>query len=509
MNRTTTTAETSSETTTATPPGSPPGSPPAQTEVAPSPLWLRLAGAPLAPFSTLSAVGLPPGTKWANWFALANALSWSIALGAPLILYARSLGAGDALLGVLAAIPPLLVVLHVPGAHLLPRLGYRRMMIFGWGARSLVLLGVVATALFCHSPAARLFGLFLCIMIFSTVRGLAGGAWMPWVSELIPEDVRGKFFLRDQLFGQSGNFAAILIAGAVLLGHPQPWQFAILFLLAATGGAVSVWCLTFVPDIAAPPHTAAPPHIAAQQTPARNATARAAIHDRPTGQPAERVSLPRMMRNKTFRRMCVFNVLYMLVLGALNVFTITYLRGVAGFSESAIVLCSGMAVFGGVLSLFWCGRVLDRAGSKPVMALSLLVFVLIFMAWWGLAGRALAPHPLTIGLLYTLMGMAGLNFAAANNRLQSLVIPRAGRNHYFAIFLVAVNGAAGLSPLTWGFILGGIGAYHTVTGAIQWNRYSIYFGCGTVMAAGLLLMLGGLTDKPVLETAAAAQKSNK
>ena len=87
-------------------------------------LLLRLAGAPLVPFSTLSAVGLPPGTAWAGWFALLNALTWPIMLGSPLFLYAKSLGAGDLTLGVLAALPPLLAILHIPGAHLMPRMGY-------------------------------------------------------------------------------------------------------------------------------------------------------------------------------------------------------------------------------------------------------------------------------------------------------------------------------------------------------------------------------------------------
>ena len=112
-------------------------------------LLMRLAGAPIIPMSTLSSVGFPVGVTWANWFAFFNAISWSVVLGAPLYLFAKRLGAGDELLGIIAALPPLLVVLHIPGNYLIPRLGYRRMVIFGWGART------AAAVLTVFSPCSR------------------------------------------------------------------------------------------------------------------------------------------------------------------------------------------------------------------------------------------------------------------------------------------------------------------------------------------------------------------
>ncbi len=430
-------------------------------------LLLRLAGAPLAPLSTLSAVGLPAGTAWAGWFALLNALTWPIVLGSPLFLYAKSLGAGDLMLGILAAIPPLLAILHIPGAHLMPRMGYRRVMIWGWGSRTVLIFIMALTTVIFTSSAARLAGIFLCIVIFSALRGLSGGAWMPWVTGLIPPDVRGKFFLRDQLYGQSGNLLALLASTAFLLGNPGPRQFGLPFLFAGIGGTISVLCLTRVPDISAPEHHA---------------------------QTGEVVGMARMMSEKIFRRLCVFNILYMLVLGGLTVFTVAFLRGVVGFSESAIVLLSAMSALGGVLSLFWCGAVIDRIGSKPIMLLSLVAFAVVFAGWWAVAGKILPASPIAVGFLYLLMGIAGMNFAAANNRLQSLNIPKAGRNHYFAVFLAIVNVAAGASPLIWGLFLESIGRHHVATGALQWNRYSIYFASGALLSLPLLALCRSLEE---------------
>ena len=443
--------------------------PPAKTsgQIARSALLLRMAGSPLMPFATLSAVGLPDGIPWANRFALLNALSWSIVLGTPLFLYAKNLGADDAALGFLAALPPLLAVLHIPGNHLIPRLGYRRMLIFGWGSRTAVifLLALVPFAL--PSDHSRLVGVFVCIMTFSTLRGLAGGAWMPWVTSLIPPDVRGKFFLRDQLFGQSGNLLAIFAATIILLGHPQRWQFSLAFIFAGFGGLASVLCLLPLPDISTPEHHA---------------------------EAGSRVPLLVMLAQRQFRQLCLFNIAYMLVLGALAVFTVDFLRGVEGFSQSAIVLLSGMSVLGGIISLFWCGAVIDRIGSRPIIRASLLALILVFTAWWAVAAGIAPLSPLLLGVVYLLSGVAGLNFAAANNRLQSLNIPKTGRNHHFAVLLVALNVAAGISPLLWGFILELIGNHTVKTGLIRWNRYSIFFGCGALFLLPILFMGRKLVD---------------
>ena len=453
---------------------------PLQNEPHDAPLSLRFAGSPVMPFGMLSAVGLPPGVSWANRFSLLNAVSWSLVLGSPLILYAKSIGCGDAILGVLAAIPPLLVVLQIPGAYLLPRFGYRRVMVSGWAARTVFIFALAASVLLPDANLVKVAWLLASIAVFSIFRSITGGAYMPWVTSLVPPDVRGKFFTRDQLFGQAGNVISLLVAAACLWGNPQPWQFALVFFLAGTGGFASLLCLVRLPEISTP------------ESHARSGA---------------RVSLMAMLRQRSFRRLTVFNVVYSLVWGALGVFTIAFLRQTEGLSQSAIVLLSSVSVFGGLVSLLWSGVVLDHIGSIPIMTLCAVASILIFAGWWALAANLIAVNPIFIGILYLLMGMSALNFAAANNRLQSLNIPHHGRNHYFAVFAVATSVAAGLSPLIWGVILESIGIHHGHTGWIAWNRYSIFFFCGCLLCLPLLVLTRWLEDhSPASSTSASSER---
>jgi hypothetical protein len=58
----------------------------------------------------------PKGVGNVNWFGFFNALSFSIFLGAPVTLYAKSLGADATLLGLFASLTPLLTVFQIPAA---------------------------------------------------------------------------------------------------------------------------------------------------------------------------------------------------------------------------------------------------------------------------------------------------------------------------------------------------------------------------------------------------------
>ncbi len=429
----------------------------------------RLAGAPLIPLSTLSGVGLPVGTAWANWFAFFNALSWPVVLGAPLFLYAKDLGAGDAVLGLLAALPPLMAVLHIPGNHLIPRLGYRGMMIFGWGSRTLAVVAMALIPWILRGQSAALVALIICLFAFSTFRGLAGGAWMPWVASLIPPDIRGRFFLRDQLYAQTGNLLALFLVALIFFSSPGGWQFSLAFLIAAAGGTASVLCLLPLPDISSPEH-----HTEANS----------------------RKSFVQMLSERKFRQLCIFNIAFMLVMGGLAVFTVAYLRGIAKLPQSEIIIYSALAIVGGIISLFWCGTVLDHIGSRPIINWSLLGLILVFLAWWALASGIIPASWPFLSAIYLLSGVAGLNFSAANNRLQSLNIPKLGRNHHFAFLLVLLNVAAAISPIIWGLILECVGSRTWQTAGIHWNRYSLFFGSCAVLMIPVFFLSRALDDRP-------------
>src|SRR4051812_46307469 len=78
---------------------------------------------------------LPDGLHNAFLFALFNAFSFQIVLGSPMVLYAMSLEASATVLGIISGMMPLLVIFQIPAANYVDRVGYKRFVYAGWGAR--------------------------------------------------------------------------------------------------------------------------------------------------------------------------------------------------------------------------------------------------------------------------------------------------------------------------------------------------------------------------------------
>jgi hypothetical protein len=76
--------------------------------------------------ASLRQQGQPDGSFNAHWFQLFNAVSFQIMMGAPIILFAKSLGASSTVLGIVASFTPLMTVFQLPAARHFDRYGYLR-----------------------------------------------------------------------------------------------------------------------------------------------------------------------------------------------------------------------------------------------------------------------------------------------------------------------------------------------------------------------------------------------
>lgn len=74
------------------------------------------------------------------------------------------------------------------------------------------------------------------------------------------------------------------------------------------------------------------------------------------------------------------------------------------------------------------------------------------------------------------LGLLNALHSAANNRLAMAIVPRMGRNHFFALFTVVWQVTLGLSPVLWGLLIDGVGDSRTRWLGMDWNRYSLFFG---------------------------------
>jgi MFS family permease len=420
--------------------------------------------------NTSAPSGFPPGFQNAFIFAAFNALSFQVVLASPMILYAKSLGASATVLGIIAGMMPLLVIFQIPAASHINRIGYRRFVLAGWSTRVGFIFAIAAVpALGSFLDGNNRLGLLLALLFcFNLSRGISSCAWMPWMTQLIPGEMRGRYLSRDAAVQNVSGFVALLLAAVVLGGQPGSWHFAGLFFFSALAGVASLMFLKKIPDVAIAPED-------------RSQT--------------NGVPWMAMVRHPPFYRLLRTVVGWSVAYGGITAFTVSFLKTQCELPESRVLLVSATSFIGGVSSLWLVGSRLDKLGSRPVIGFACSMWVLVLIGWILLAGRVTAVQLPSIVVLQFFMGLLAALGGMANSRLAMAVVPAMGRNHFFAIYSVVANVTLGLSPIAWGLLIDLVGNRSVHWLGVEWNRYTMFFSAAAV-AFGVTLALSRQLAEP-------------
>lgn len=412
----------------------------------------------------------PEGIRHAYGFSVFNALSFQMVLAGPMVLYAKSLGASDTVLGLVAGMMPLMTIAQIPAAKFIPDLGYKRFVLGGWSTRVVFIFLMAAVPLSSSwlNPGSRLSLVIALLFAFNLSRGLSSCAWLPWITHLVPAPVRGRFLANDQLCNNGASAAAFVIAALALGTDTAPWQFAMVFLFSALMGLASLQFLRRMPDVPVP------------------------HEDRSHAGP---VPWRALASHPPFRRLMELNVVWSVAYGGLTPFVVAFLKTGAGHTERGTLLVMSLTFVGGLASYFVAGPRLDRIGSKPVLGLTMAAGAGATLGWALVAGGVLPSGAVAAVPLALLVGLINALFAAANNRLAMAIVPAAGRNHFFALFAVVWQLTLGLSPILWGLLLDAIGGRHARLLGTDWNRYSVFFALASALFVSAFVFVRRL-DEP-------------
>lgn len=413
---------------------------------------------------------LPTGLRNAFIFALFNALSFQIVLGSPMVLYAKSLNASATVLGIIAGMMPLLVIFQIPAANYVDRVGYKRFVYAGWGARVSVifLLALAPMTEGFLNATSRLALVLMLLFLFNLSRGISSSAWLPWLTSLVPPDARGTYLAREAGWVNFGSFLTLMFSAVCLGQNPRSWQFALVFGFSALMGAVSLSFLKRIPDVEIPERARAsrtpPPFLA-------------------------------MARYAPFRKLLWAVLGWAVAYGGMTTFTVAFLKVQTAWTDRDILLVVSTAFLGGLGSLWFLGSRLDKLGSRPVLILSFLGWGVIGLGWALVAGRVLAPSVSLVITLQALMGLFAALVSMAYTRLAMAIIPTMGRSHFFAIYSVVLNVTLGVAPILWGLMIDALQPLSVRWSGVEWNRYSVFF-VGVTLAFGVTLLLARRLDEP-------------
>jgi MFS family permease len=402
-------------------------------------------------FSPAGAVEpMPEGVHYVYIFDIFNTMAWTVVLGAPMLLYLQQLNATATILAVAACLSPVLNILQMPAARYVERVGYRRFVLSGWTARSFFILGMAGVGFLPDAvdPAMRIGLMLLLSFGFNTLRGISACGLLPWFTHIVPESRRGEFLARDQLAGALAAITCLFLVGVLLRAHHAWYSFGLIFSISALSAFVSVLFLRRVPDVP---------------------VEKIVRNEHP-------VPWSEMLFHAPFFKYLRYNFVINTALGVGGVFWVRFFRTSLHLSDSSVILIACLNTIVLAAGLFLAMPLVDRAGNKPVLTCSGLLYVCHFAGWALVAGGVIHLGKFVICLQCFTSGLGGALWNLANVRYVMGIIPPMGRPHFLALYSVVSNLTIGLVPLLWGPLIDTLQDWHAAWGFWHWNCYSLLYG---------------------------------
>ncbi len=417
---------------------------------------------------------MPAGVGNAYAFQVFNTMSYTIVLATPMILYFKKLGASATVLGIVLALPALLNILQIPAARFVETMGYRAFVLRGWTLRAAFILAMAGVAVlpekidFLTRIALMLFLLFA----YNASRGISLCGFLPWVTQWIPEEVRGRYVSRDQMSSALATLGTMILAAFYLQPPEAKYAYGLLFFASFVTVIISLWFLRRIPDVPVPPTSESPERV-------------------PTG----RCCFIHHFLNCWFT-MPSFSSRRL----AAAYFGFPCLRDSFAATDSLIL---GMMVLSSAVSaicLWGFGHLVDRVGSRPLLGLATLIFVLHLSCWCSVAARVL---PFTSATIFVIQFTAAISislFNLANTRLVMATVPAMGRSHFFALYTVVTSLVSGVFPILWGILLDALAGWGGLWSKWHWNQYSVSYASATVITILALVLRNRLSEPRAMTT---------
>ncbi len=403
-------------------------------------------------------------------FAFTNAMTWMIVLGTPLVLLCEALGCSAAQVGLAYAAVFLALPVQVLATALLPRWGYRRQVLIAWTWRAIFLITPLALAWSAPENPPRWMPVVMIVSTFAFcfTRAIGSSCVFPWMCTIIPQRWQGQFFAGEQAAAGISGMLTMTLA-AVLLAQFEMWTgFVMVYLFALLGSATAVWSLYRLPDGPKP----------------QGINLRMIVTS----------ALPLCLRPGRFRHYLALLLAMALVNNAYAPFSTLYLRSVAEWSQSSILLLANAQVAGSILAAWFLRQIADRFGARPLMFWSLLGYVLVYGGWL-LVVVAGAGVPGWVIALLSALGGASSTLAHLSNLSYFPSLSDADQRPYVTSLLTSITGLiGGASPIIWGYFLGG------ASGSVSPERLALFFGVAALMQVALIYPLWRLPPPPLLGT---------
>jgi MFS family permease len=413
-----------------------------------------------------------PAVKNLVGFNIFNAVSFNIVMSTPMILLVQRWGANKLYTGSLMATMWLLSAMQLYMAPRVEYIGFRKLLLAGWTARTMILM-VVCVLPFVSgglSHPTLLWTTMICMTIYSFLRGLANTGYWPWIRTLIGPQWRGRYFSLEQSVCNLSTAVMLFFCGFVMIKRDlTDFQYGYLLVISGIAGWVSIFFL-------------------------RKVDAPEPLTDRPKIEPIFKW-MPRVWAEKIFRHQMLTAICFYLTIGSFPLYTKLLLRESINLSEKTIYFIDGFNTAAIVLSAWFWGILADRFGSRPIMSLATRVLMILLVVWFLITLRVIPANPVLLGVCFTLYGIGYNGFHISNQRLALNNAPKRFPVLAISSMQVFFSLSMGIGPIIWGGLLDMMKNVHWSIAGYPIDRYTVFYAVSVLMLVSAKWMIRRLPNE--------------
>ena len=310
--------------------------------------------------------------------------------GGVLTLLILSLGGSELEVGIISSVTNLCLVTSIFMVPYLEVRSRKRLLTIWWplSAVCITFLLLIYPMNILFGPTAAFWFLVFVIFTHQTSSNMTGSVWMPYLFDLIPSPIRGRYFGRLRTTWRITSFVVTILAGWLLGKEPSFLRFYIVFIGCLFLYYYRLIYIKRLPDI--PPTRSGKPESILK-------------------------NIKKPFKNLRFKRFLLFSILVYTLDFAAFPFVIPFLKMELGFPASFAVYASACLSLGSIVSLSWWGKLTDRWGNRAVFGSSLVVsslYLIIFIVTPPYEQAGLGAFLLAAcGYILRGFGMAGFGIA--------------------------------------------------------------------------------------------------
>lgn len=450
----------------------------------------------------VSEAGPPPGLSRLQirralkiWTAEGSVATVQITLttGAFQTGFALLLGCSNFVIGVLAAIPAFAGLLQLVSSFFAERYGQRKRLV-PWFAFVSRLLWVPMLLIPYVLPRSLWVGAFLVLSLLSAaLANVAQPLWMAWISDLVPEDNRGRYFGRRNMYAGVVGMVVSVVGGLFLdiasrhQAGAEREAFALLFGLATLFALGSFLLGLNSPDV---------PQSKVQERAEGGASGGAlAYYLSP-------------FADLNFRRVMIYFVALVISQAVAGQFFVVYQLKNLALNYTTFQLLAAVASLASLASMPLWGYLADKYGNKPLLAIAGLIVLVPPILWlltapdgivglWAWAAGGHLRISWTKLMIIVLNLFAGVGWAGIGLMQFNLMIgaaPAEKRTVYVSAIAAVTGIAGGIAPLVGGALLDALASVHFPAHGLVRNSYHALFLLSGVLRIGALFLIAPIQE---------------